>query len=735
MTETRSAQINVKAAWFKMKINDLLIVKKDGSFENFKEEKIRLAVSKSASRTDSDFTEEKMAKVISLVEQSILWRWEDLGKKTTPVKDVHQFVEVALSHVDDSVYLSYKSYRDYKKKQLESFQSAAKFSNKVVYDGDKENANKDSSINSTKQALIGETYMKELMKNFEMNPKWIEAHEEGFIHIHDLGSRYLNQINCCLFDMENVLSGGFEMNGVKYSEPTNIRSAWNVIGDVTLNASSQQYGGFTIGEIDSILSKYAKKTFDKYFQIFSKQMRPIPAKIMAKDMTLDDIAQGYQGFEHKLNTVSNALGQTPFVTITFGVDVTMWGKEIAKAILSERTKGMGEEKVTAVFPKLVFMYKNEINGNEDSPNHDLFLKSVECSRTRLYPDYLSYENTDNNLLARINEDTGKFLVPMGCRAFLSRAKEPYTQEEIYTGRNNIGAVTLNIPKLAKMAAEVYPEDKEMAMEFLKVCILHYSKMVWDIHLNAYEKIGKMKGSTNPLMFCEGGAWRKVGYNEPIAPILELSTASLGFVGLEEAAAAFDYHFKDIDFESFKHEVMDYLEEVVNAAREDHGKLFALYATPAESLVYRFQNINREESGVIKGYTDKDYMTNSFHVHVAKEINAIDKITTESSYHNQSAGGRITYTEFPYAVDSNVLIDSIKYAMDKGLYYGVNVVSSSCCDCGHKGDFEVCPECSSNNVTTVVRVCGYLTFKQSKGDTRLNKGKLSETNERVKHSYI
>ena len=718
-----------------MKIQDLIIVKKDGSFENFNEEKIRLAVSKSASRTDSDFTEEKMLRVISLVKDSVMWKWDDMGLRTTKVADIHQFVEVALSHVDEAVYMSYKSYRDYKKNQLESFQSAAEFSQKVVYSGDKENANKDSALNSTKQALIGESYMKELMKNFEMKKEWIQAHEDGLIHIHDLGSRYLNQINCCLFDMGNVLDGGFEMNGVKYSEPTNIRSAWNVVGDVTLNASSQQYGGFTIGEIDSILAKYAEKTFDKYYDKFSRQMRSIPAEIMAMQMTLDDVAQGYQGFEHKLNTVSNALGQTPFVTITFGADTTMWGRAISKAILSERTKGMGEEKVTAVFPKLVFMYKDEINGNEDSPNYDIFLKSVECSRTRLYPDYLSYENPENNLLAEIHQETGKFLVPMGCRAFLSRAENPITNEETYTGRNNIGAITLNIPNFAMRSAELSQNNKELAMDMLKSGIKGYAKIVWDIHMQTYEKIGKMKGSTNPLMFCEGGAWMKVGYDESIAPILELSTASLGYVGLEEAAAAFEFHFGNIDVEAFKREIMNCLEEVVEKARLEHGKLFALYATPAESLVYRFQQINKSEFGIIKGFTDRDYMTNSFHVHVSKDMNAIDKITTEAPYHRQSKGGRITYTEFPYAVDNNVLLDSIKYAMNQGLYYGVNVVSSSCCDCSHKGDFEICPECSSTNVTIVVRVCGYLTFLQAKGDTRLNKGKLSEAHDRVKHTYV
>lgn len=710
---------------------EIRVVKKDGVIEVFNINKITNAVNKSADRVNATLSEPELRAIHAEVFTNIMF-FE--GGSYVTVKKIHEYVLIGLSKVNPKVYESYKAYRDYKTRFSQSFSNAAEFANKVVYNGDKENANKDSSLNSTKQALIGEGYMKELMRNFEMKSDWIKAHDRGFIHIHDLGSRYLNQVNCCLFDMANVLKGGFEMNGVKYTEPKSIRSAWNVIGDVTLNASSQQYGGFTIPEIDDILAPYVKKSYERYLKKYLCIIDNFGrARKLAIEDIKDDLRQGYQGFEHKLNTVSNALGQTPFVTITFGNSINKSAKMVAKTILEERTYGMGQDRVTAIFPKLVFLYSKDKHG-EDGGNKDLFDLAVECSRTRLYPDYLSLDNPQDNIVSQVYQETGKIISPMGCRAYLSRDDTHTPEQEVYTGRNNIGAVSLNIPKMAIMAIEK-SSTKDVALSNLKEYIYKYSQVVWDIHLEAYEKIGKMKGSTNPLLFVEGGSWMSVKPNEPIAPILELSTASLGYVGLEEAANMFRNIYDDIDRDSLKYEIVSYLAKMVEVAKDKYKKRFALYATPAESLVYRFQQINRKEFGSIKGVTDRDYMTNSFHVHVAEEINAIDKIAIESKYHKLSAGGRITYTEFPYAVDSNVLKQSIQFAMNQGLYYGVNVVSSSCDDCGEKGDFNICPSCRSHNVTVVERVCGYLTLAQTKGDTRLNKGKLAETKDRVKHVYV
>lgn len=271
-------------------------------------------------------------------------------------------------------------------------------------------------------------------------------------------------------------------------------------------------------------------------------------------------------------------------------------------------------------------------------------------------------------------------------------------------------------------------------------IAKYVEMATNIHLASYEKIGKMTGSTNPLMYTQGGAWKTIGYDDPISSVIELATASIGYIGLEEAYVAITTKF-DIEKSAhrskntIKHLLVDMLNKEIDKQAAKTGKLISLYGSPAESLIYRFQNINRDKFGTIKGFTDKEYMTNSFHIHVTEEVNAIDKITREAPFHTKTAGGRISVVEYPYATDDNVLIDTIQYAMKKGLYYGINVVSSNCGDCHNRGDFDICDKCGSDNVTTVVRVCGYLSFSQTKGDTRLNKGKLAETKDRVKHTYL
>lgn len=225
----------------------------------------------------------------------------------------------------------------------------------------------------------------------------------------------------------------------------------------------------------------------------------------------------------------------------------------------------------------------------------------------------------------------------------------------------------------------------------------------------------------------------VGYDEEIRPIVRASTASLGYVGLNEASEYF-YGKSLTHNQDFGIEVVKYLKEKwVDGQNGKYEFIPALYSTPAESLVYRFQKMNREQYGEIPNVTDREYMTNSYHVHVAEDISSIEKIHTESPYHKYATGGRITFAEYPYGIDSRVLKDCTDYAMDLGLYNGVNIVSSSCPNCAHHGDFlDACPKCGNLDITTVTRACGYLSFSKIKGDTRYNVGKQAEIRERVKH---
>lgn len=713
-----------------------IIVKKDGRETVWDENKIRKALMAASGReTENPITEEQIIQVSNAVEEKISLL------DVVSTKNLHELVMQSLYKVNHEVYLQYKGYREFRKSQYQAFEKTNDLAQKIIKDGDKENANKDSMLNSTKSNMIGEAAAGELFKHFEMKKEWLEAHEEGWIYIHDLSSRFVPQDNCRLFDMANLLDGGFWLNGIYYNEPKHIRTAFAVVGDVTLSSSSQQFGGYSISEIDKVLEKYAEKTYDS---IYAEKTKDIPgilnlinikdldeyeylfkimkekAKETAEKETIRQIEQGYQGFETKLNTINSALGQTPFVTISFGLATGYWAKKIVEIILNTRIEGLGQTKQTAIFPKLSFLHRNEINGTPDSPNYDLKLLAIECSRERLYPDWLSL---DSGNLADIYNRTGKAVTGMGCRSYLSEFVNPQTGEEVYVGRSNIGVITLGLIKMAI-------ESKKDISKFYSL-MEKYSKMAFEIHEWTYARLGKAKGSVNPLTFCEGGSWMSVGYDEPIAPILEGSTASLGYLGLEEVchslfgSGIYENHLAGL-------KIVKYLSDLCEEEKAKTGHLYSVYGTPAEGLVHKTQLKNRGQYGLIKNVTDKDYCTNSFHIPVWENISVPHKINMEEEFHSISTGGRISYSEFPYAVDSNVLRQAIDYAMSKGLYYGVNVVASTCNECHHRGDFTECPLCESENITSVVRCCGYLSYVVIKGDTRFNEGKQEEIKDRVKH---
>lgn len=685
----------------------LNVMKKDGHIEVFDTKKIQEAILASARKilsNEEEYDMQQKALIIANEVARFLNSTEDENAVIMTSK-IHNVVLEILSKEWEVVGASYGMYRNYRKQMAKTFLKSYEESETVLHDGDKENANKDSDLNSTKQALIANNNMRGYMETFEMDKDWIEAHKQGWIHIHDLAERYLRQQNCCLFNMAGLLDGGFQLNGTVYAEPKHFDSAINVVGDVTLFASAQQYGGFTIPEIDTVLAKYAEKSYqsnlkfilDKFGDIANEDIMETLEQA-AYDMTVRELEQGFQGFETKLNTISNSLGQIPFVTITFGLDTTQWGREISKAILNVRIKGIGENKSTAVFPKLSFLHRKEINGSPESPNYDIKQLGIQCSRLRLYPDWLSL---DSGNLAEVYERSNQVVSGMGCRAYLS----PFWDEqgnEIYTGRSNIGAVTLNLPKIGL-------ESKGDWNKFFDL-IDKYSDIVFAIHEDYYTKISKTKGSSNPLYFCEGGAWTKVGYDEEVGKIYEASTASLGYIGIYETLKAMDVPKEE--YLKYGTKIVAYLKKLTEKATINYNHLYALYSTPAESLCYRFQKINRKDYGVIKDVTDREYITNSFHVPVWEDVSVPEKIAFEAPFHKLATGGRISYNEFVYGVDNSVLEQAINFAMEKGMYYGVNVVAGTCNQCGYSGDFhDNCPKCGTHDITVVTRVCG-LTIKSS-----------------------
>ena len=385
------------------------VIKKDGTLEEFDFNKIKKAVLKSAARVPVKITDKQFDSLKQIIEGKIT-----NGKIT--VSEMHDIVERSLLQIDNEVHKEYMSFRDYKKRFVHMLDNVIKNSKRIIYTGDKENANKNSTLVSTKKGLVLTELAKSIMSEYELPKDIALAHKNGDLYIHDEGDRFFDSINCCLFDMASLLDNGFRLNGVNYTEPTSAESFMRVFSDIVLEASSQEYGGFTVPEIDKVGAKYVKMALDKSIKYYTKELDGIvpPEKIidLARNYVERALDQGFQAVETRLNTISNSNTQTPFVTFTFGLDTSEEGRMISKAILENRIKGIGRQRITPVFPKLVFLHRNEINGVEGSPNYDLYLKSIECMSTRMYPDMLSL---NHGYLGDIYDKYGLAISPMGKR--------------------------------------------------------------------------------------------------------------------------------------------------------------------------------------------------------------------------------------------------------------------------------------------------------------------------------
>lgn len=447
-------------------LNEIKVRKKDGTLREWKPEKIVIAIRKSAKRIAVTLTEQQENQVVQYVEKNTMRilqersDYVDYEKNVIPILTVHSLVEGALDRIVPDVAKSYKDYRNYKSEYADMMDEVYQEDQAIRFLGDRSNANSDSKLVSTKRTLCYNSMNTRLYEKFFLNRDELQAQRDGYIYIHDRSARR-DTMNCCLFDMTAVLSGGFEMNGLFYNEPKSLDTAFDVMGDVILSAASQQYGGFTVPEIDKILAPYAEKSYTGYIKEFCEmQMADIPedklqkaAHSYAMKKTEREMEQGYQGIEYKLNTVASSRGDYPFVTITFGLGTNPFEKMVSKTILRVHAVGQGKTgfKKPVLFPKLVFLYDQNLHG-KGCVNEDLFEAGIECSAKTMYPDWLSL--TGDGYVSSIYKKYGKAISPMGCRAFLSPWYErggmqpaDETDEPVFVGRFNLGVVSLNLPMI------------------------------------------------------------------------------------------------------------------------------------------------------------------------------------------------------------------------------------------------------------------------------------------------
>ena len=715
------------------------VVKKDLTVEPFNDQKIVDAVNKSASRVMVELTNDDYKRIIDLVWDELIA--DDIDENTTcTVEELHNAVESALDEFNPKIAKSYKDYRNYKKEFVHMMDDVFTKSQAIRYIGDKSNANTDSALVATKRSLIFNELNKELYRKFFMNRNELQACKDGYIYIHDQSAR-LDTMNCCLFDVASVLSGGFEMGNVWYNEPKTLDTAFDVMGDIILSTAAQQYGGFTVPEVDKILEPYAEKSYQKYYKEFleifysdidvlSTSEYKIAEKACeyATEKVKRDFEQGWQGIEYKLNTVGSSRGDYPFVTMTFGLSTTKFGKMASITFLNVHKEGQGKagNKKPVLFPKLVFLYDEKLHG-PGKVNEDVFNAGIECSMKTMYPDWLSL--TGEGYVPSMYKKYGTVVSPMGCRAFLSPwyekggiEPEDENDKAIFEGRFNLGVVSLHLPMiLAKAQRE--------SRDFYEV-LDYYLEMIRSIHKRTYDYIGEMKASTNPLAYCEGGFLN--GYLKPdekIRSILKPMTLSFGITALNELQEL--YNKKSlVEDGKFAVDVMKYINKKITQFKHEDGLLYAIYGTPAESLCGLQVEQFRKMYGIVKGVSDREYVSNSFHCHVTEDITPIQKQDLENRFWNLFNGGKIQYVRYPINYNREAVVTLIRRAMKMGYYEGVNLALSYCEHCGYEElNMDMCPKCGSEDITKIDRMNGYIGYTRVHGDTRYNKAKMAEIAER------
>ena len=700
------------------------VVKKDNTKEPFNVQKVVIAVNKSAFRALVKFTDEEIDFICRFVQDEA----RKMGKEEIEISEMHNIVEGALERVNPKVAKSYRDYRNYKQDFVQMLDEVYKKSQSIMYIGDKENSNTDSALVSTKRSLIFNQLNKELYKKFFLTTEELQACRDGYIYIHDMSARR-DTMNCCLFDVQSVLQGGFEMGNLWYNEPKTLDVAFDVIGDIVLSAASQQYGGFTVPSADLILEPYAEKSYKYYIEKYKNiGLDEEKSKEIAMQDIQRDFEQGFQGWEYKFNSVSSSRGDYPFITVTIGTGTGRFAKMASKTMLEVRKNGQGKKghKKPVLFPKVVFLYDEKLHG-EGGPLEDVFEAGIDCSSKTMYPDWLSLSG--EGYIASMYKKYGKIVSPMGCRAFLSPWYEkggmkPADENDVpvFVGRFNIGAVSLHLPMILAKAQQ---ENKP----FFDV-LDYYLNLIRQLHLRTYDYLGEMRASTNTLAYCEGGFYGgHLGIHDKIKPILKTATASFGITALNELQQLYNKRSLVEDGE-FAIRTLEHINEKVNQFKAEDGKLYAIYGTPAESLCGLQVTQFRKKYGVIENVSDREYVSNSFHCHVTEDITPIQKQDLEKRFWELSNGGKIQYVKYPISYNREAIKTLVRRAMDMGFYEGVNLSLAYCDDCGYEElEMDVCPKCGSKNLTKIERMNGYLSYSRVKGDTRLNNAKMAEIAER------
>ena len=709
------------------------VIKRDGHVVDYEPEKIEAAIQKANQEVD------EADRVSDIQIRNIIKYIEGLKKKRMLVEDIQDVIEMRLMSLGK--YVLAKAYITYRyTRELVRRSNTTDLTIKELIDGDSEywnteNSNKNARVVTTQRDYLAGITSTDITRRFLLPEDVVNAHDSGIIHFHDADYFAQNALhNCDLINLDDMLQNGTSINGVMIEKPHRFLTAMTIATQLITAVSSSQYGGATITLTH--LAPFVRSSREYYEKRYSnRKLTKEQVKKFVEEDLHKEIVDGVQTFQYQINSMTTTNGQAPFLSVNMYLGETEEYKDelamIIEEVLRQRIQGMKNEKgvwITPAFPKLLYVLEED-NINPKSKYYYLTKIAAECTAKRMVPDYIS-EKVMKELKIDKNGN-GQCYPCMGCRSFLT----PYVDNDgkpKYYGRFNQGVVTLNLPDIALSSKKdmdefwkIFDERLELSHKALRI---------------RYKRLSKATSDVAPILW-QHGALARLPKGASIKELLHngYSTISLGYAGLYECVKYMTgkSHTDGAEGEEFGLKVMQHLNDACNKWKDEEKIDYSVYGTPIESTTYKFAKCLKERFGVIKGITDRNYITNSYHIPVFEEVDAFTKLTIESKFQKLSPGGAISYVEAPNLVKNlDAVLELITFIYNNIMYAEINTKSDYCHKCGYTGEILIddnlewyCPECGNRDHTKLNvarRTCGYI------GTNFWNKGRTQEIKERVLH---
>ncbi len=708
------------------------VIKRDCSEVDFDKSKISTAILK-AMKNGSGIVKPKIAEDIAdEIEE------ECKNKEDVSISDIESMVYDKLitkkQRLTAKAYEGYRSIREFQRENENTTDSEID----ELLDGESEywnteNSNKNSKVLNTQRDYMAGIVSKDISRRFLLPPEVVQAHDEGIIHFHDIDYFGMNAMsNCSLINLEDMLQNGTCINKVMIEKPHRFITACTIATQIILGVTSLQYGGATITLTH--LAPFVRDSYNKYYEKYkSWGFSDEDCKRYAESDTKKEVADGVQTFNYQCNSMSNSNGQSPFLSVFMYLgETTEYKKELAMIIeefLNQRLLGLKNEVgvyVTQAFPKLLYVLEED-NIHENSPYWYLTKLAAKCTAKRMNPDYIS-----EKVMKKYKE--GNCFPCMGCRSFLSPYKDENGNYKFY-GRLNQGVVTLNLVDVALSSEGDYEKFWDLMEQRTELC--HKALLC------RHKRLEGTLSDVAPLLW-QYGAFARLEKGEKIDKLLHngYASISLGYAGLYECVKYMTgkSHIDSQEGHDFGIKVMQFMNDKCDQWNKEHYIGFSIYGSPIENTTYKFAKCLQKRFGIIKGITDRNYITNSYHTFVKEPINAFDKLAKESEFQALSLGGAISYVETDGLVNNvDAILEMNKFIYDHIMYAEENTKSDYCQICGYDGEIKIideggefiweCPNCHNRNkdkMNVARRTCGYI------GTNYWGKGRTQEIKERYVH---